>query len=240
MHIMTKQQSLSRIALAFGIGLTFFGILRVSVLPINAPPPQPMRQDLLVELQSQGWRVSSKVPADNRKDVSNAEGVRLMHGNSYDDGSIHGEITQKGVEISLTPIRTRSAELLSSDTIDRAINKRDIKNKRSLRIGDDLFLRFKYDNRAQVASSCIAGGQASSLKDQVKQKAGRQARSWRDRIKTTIGVEPLTDWSCLFITISVDNNQSIPKISEVDQEIRRVWARLKPIFRESWESERVR
>lgn len=237
---MTKQQSLSSIALAFVIGLTGVGIVRVSVLPINAPPPQPMRPDLLVALQSQGWRAGSTVEAENRKDVSNAEGVTLMHGSSHDDGSNHGEFIHKGVEINLTPIRTRSAELLDSDTIDRAINERVIKNKRSLRIGNDLFLRFKDDNRAQVASSCIAGGQASSLKDEVKQKAGTPARSWRDRIKRTVGVEPLTDLSCLFITISVNKNQSNADNSEADQAIRQVWTQLIPIFKEPWHSERVR
>lgn len=240
MQAMIKQQSLSNIAFAFGIGLTGVCILRVSVLPVNAPPPQQIRPDLLVALQSQGWRVSSTVAAENRKDLSNAEGVKLMHGSSHDDGSYHGEFIPKGVEINLTPIRTRSAQLLDSDTIDRVINEKVIKNKRPLRIGNDLFLRFKDNNRGQVASSCIAGGQASSLKDEVKRKVGSPARSWHDRIKRTVGVEPLTDLSCLFITISVNKNQSKANNSEADQAIRQVWTRLKPIFKEPWQSERVR
>lgn len=237
---MTKQQFVNSLVLVCGIGLTGFGIFRVGVLPIDAPSPKGIRASLLVTLQSQGWRVRSTVAAKKRKDVSNAEGATLIKDSSAHDGTNNEELTQKGVRISLTPVRTRSAEQLGSDTIYRTINKGAIKAQKSLKIGNDHFMRFKDENQRQIASSCINNGKASSIKDQLKQRGGPQKRSWLNRMKRTIGIEPLTDSSCLFINISVDKGRNVVDNSDGDQAISRAWTQLKPLFKEPWESERVR
>jgi hypothetical protein len=127
-------------------------------------------------------------------------------------------------QLRLIPIRTRSADQLGAESIGTAVSGEPPLNGRSLKIQGNQFFRFRYGKQRELASSCIASGQASSSQEEVSRAIGNPAASWLDRIQTTVGLQPLRDWSCLFTTISVaDVDQA-----DGDRAIRRIWAQVGP------------
>jgi hypothetical protein len=222
---MLKSNQLQAWGLVFGIAFTSFGILRVGGFPIDAPKPVALNPGLVQALQAQGWKINDKVQAQGRKNVSNAEGLIFVDRANPSSGD-----ASESVSISLIPVRTRSSQQLGSDTIGPVFGADPGEKPRSLKIGNDQFLRFNDSQKREVASSCIAGAHASTAKEMVSRKTRSLSRTWLDRIKRSVGLQPLTDWSCLFITISVDQNSSNKVIA--DQEITRIWSRLKPLFHE--------
>jgi hypothetical protein len=223
---MSELRSRKGFCFAVAIAITSVGILRVGLFPLDAPMPQPLPAGLLEKLNSQGWRVGSTLAAQARKNVSNAESVVLTHGSSGDPG-----VLPEGVEIMLMPIRTRIAEQLESTVIAREINGKAPEKTRLLRVNADQFLRFRAKNQREQAISCIAGGQASTSDKLVRRNTATPNQSWLDRMRRSVGLQPLTDWNCLFITISLEPDAAAATTSaESDQLITNVWAGLKPMF----------
>ena len=205
-----------RWALGLALAFTSVGIVLVGVVPIDAPQPRPLDPALLKQLQQQGWQVQSKVTAKGRNQVSNGVGVVLIQPKSA---------SSDNAQLSLIPIRTRGPDQLGAESIGTAVSGEPPLNGRSLKIQGNQFFRFRQGKQRELASSCIASGKASSSKREVSLAIGYPApSSWLDRIKTTVGLAPLTDWSCLFINISVaDVDQA-----DGDQAIRRIWAEVGP------------
>ena len=229
---MPKSQHLQAWGMVFGIAFTSFGILRVGGFPIDAPKPIALNPELVQALQKEGWKIDSRVPAQGRKDISNEEGLILAVQPNHHSGDV-----TESVLITLIPVRTRSSQQLGSDTIGPVFSADPGEKPRSLKIGSDGFLRFNDSQKREVASSCIAGSQASTVKEVVSRKTHGLSRTWLDRIKRSVGLEPLTDWSCVFITITVDQNPN--NKLEADQAITRAWSGIKPLFVELQRSKRI-
>lgn len=200
---------------AFGLALVFtsLGIVLIGVFPLDAPRPLPLDPSLLEQLRQQGWEVKSSVPAQGRTKVSNASGVLLFKPQS---------VSPEKVRLRLIPIRTRSDEHLAAENLATAVFANAPKEGRTLKFAEDQFFLFSYDKKTQLASSCIASGLARSNLE-LFQKIDNPSVSLLTRIKTSLGLELLRDWSCLFITISVvDVDQAAG-----DQSIRRIWEEVR-------------
>lgn len=206
---------LQRWALGLALAFTSLGIVLVGIVPVDAPQPRPLDPALLKQLRQQGWQVQSNVAAKGRTQVSNGAGVVLIQPESA---------SSDNAQLRLIPIRTRSADQLGAESIGTAVFGEPPLNGRSLKIQGNQFFRFRYGKQRELASSCIASGQASSSQEEVSRAIGNPAASWLDRIQTSVGLQPLRDWSCLFTTISVaDVDQA-----DGDQAIRRIWAEVGP------------
>jgi hypothetical protein len=213
--------------LGLALAFTSLGIVLVGIVPLDAPQPRPLDSALLKQFQQQGWQVQSRVAAKRRTQVSNGAGVVLIQPESA---------SSDNAQLRLIPIRTRSADQLGADSIGTAVSGESPQNGRSLKIKGNQFFRFMYGKQRQLASSCIASGQASSSEEEVWRAIGNPAKSWLNRFQTSVGLQPLTDFSCLFISISVaDVDQA-----DGDQAIRRVWAQVRPTLIEQTGSVGIR
>ena len=213
--IAVAEPLLQRSALGLALAFTSLGIVLVGIVPLDTPQPRPLDPALLKQLRQQGWQVQSKVAAKGRTQVSNSVGVVLIQPESA---------SSDNAQLSLIPIRTRSPDELGAESIGTAVSDEPQQNGRSLKIKGNQFFRFRQGKQRELASSCIASGKASSSEEEVSLAIGNPAPSWLDRLQTTVGSQPLTDWSCLFINISVaDVDQA-----DGDQAIRRIWAEVGP------------
>ena len=211
---------------AFGLALAFtsLGIVLIGVVPTDAPQPPLLDQALLQQLRQQGWKVQSIVAAEGRPQMSNGAGVVLVQSESA---------SSDNAQLSLIPIRTRSHDQLGAESIGTAVFGESPQNGRTITIQGDQFFRFRDGKQRQLASSCIASGKASSSKKEVSRAIGNPSKSWLERIQTTVGLQPLTDLSCLFTVISVADVDK----AKGDQTVRRVWAQVKPTLTEPTLSE---
>lgn len=207
---------------AFGLALAFtsLGIVLIGVVPTDAPQPPSLDQALLQQLRQKGWKVQSSVAVDGRPQLSNGEGVVLVQPESA---------SSDNAQLSLIPIRTRSDDQLGAESIGTAVFGESPQNGRTITIQGDQFFRFRDGEQRQLASSCIASGKASSSEEEVSQAIGNPSTSWLKRLQTTVGLQPLRDWSCLFTVISVADVDK----AEGDQAISRVWAQVEPILIDS-------
>jgi hypothetical protein len=212
---------LQRWALGLALGFTVFGIVRVGLFPIDAPQAHPIDPALLNQLEEQGWKVHATVAPQGRLQVSNAKGVVLFQPDS---------VNRKEVQLSLVPIRARAADQLDAENIGREISGQSPKKGRSLKVEGKLLFFFQDGKQRQLASSCIASGQASSKSDEVERAIGNPSVSWRNRVETSLGLRPLRDWSCLFIMISTPNSSHNLAKYDPDQVISRVWSDVLPIL----------
>lgn len=215
------EQALQRWPLGLALAFTAYGIARVGLFPIDAPPPRPIDPILLKQLQQQNWKVHSTVAPQSRFKISNAKGVVLIQSKAA---------KPKEVQLSLVPIRSRSSDQLDAETIAREISGRSPLQGRSVKIGDQQLFFFRDGKQRQMASTCIASGKARSSGDEVGKAIGTPPATWRKRVETTMGLRPLRDWSCLFVTISTPNKRDGSKQSDPDQVIRRVWAEVQPVL----------
>lgn len=229
-----KRRSVQFCTLAFGIAVTSFGVIRVGMFPIDAPMPQPLAPELIEALEAQGWQVVDTIAARGRKEVSNAEGVVITGRGAPTQLSL-----SKGVKVSLIPVRTRRSTQLSSETLGRALGADPGKKPGSLKIDQDQFLRFSNVSQRQFATSCIAGGQASTKSEVVSRNARSPSRSRLDRIQKFVGLKPLTNWRCLFVIISLDKGSGVSKKAEADRIISTIWKSLRPQFSETKRLKRV-
>lgn len=211
---------------AFGLALAFtsLGIVLIGVVPIDAPKPPSLDQALLQQLRQQGWKVQSSVAAEGRFQLSNGAGVVLIQPESA---------SSDNAQLSLIPIRTRSADQLGAESIGTAVFGESPQNGSTITIQGDQFFRFRDSKQRQLASSCIASGKASFSEEGVSRALGNPAKSWLKRLQTTVGLQPLTDFSCLFTVISVADVDK----AEGDQAIKRVWAQVEPTLTEPTLSE---
>jgi len=202
---------------AFGLALAFtsLGIVLIGVVPTDAPQPPLLDQALLQQLRQQGWKVQSSVAAEGRPQMSNGAGVVLVQSESA---------SSDNAQLSLIPIRTRSNDQLGAESIGMAVFGESPQNGSTITIQGDQFFRFRDSKQRQLASSCIASGKASSSEEEVSRAIGNPSSSWLERLRTTVGLQPLRDWSCLFTNISVADVDK----AEGDQAIRRVWAKVEP------------
>lgn len=208
-----------RWALSLALAFTSLGIVLIGVVPIDAPQPPSLDQSLLQQLLQQGWKVQSSVAAEGRRQMSNGAGVVLVQSESA---------SSDNAQLSLIPIRTRSHDQLGAESIGNAVFGESPQNGRTITIQGDQFFRFRDGKQRQLASSCIASGKASSSKEEVSRAIGNPSKSWLERLQTTVGLQPLTDLSCLFTVISVADVDKV----EGDQTVRRVWAQVEPTLTE--------
>jgi hypothetical protein len=210
----------------FGLALAFtsLGIVLIGVVPTDAPQPPLLDQALLQQLLQKGWEVQSSVAADGRPQVSNGAGVVLVQPES---------VSSDNAQLSLIPIRTRNHDQLGAESIGTAVFGESPQNGRTITIQGDQFFRFRDGKQRQLASSCIASGMASSSKKEVSRAIGNPSKSWLERLQTIVGLQPLTDLSCLFTVISVPDVDK----AEGDQTVRRVWAQVEPTLTEPTLSE---
>jgi len=204
-----------RWALGLALAFTSLGIVLIGVVPIDAPQPPLLDQALLKQLRQQGWKVQSSVAAEGRPQLSNGAGVVLIQPESA---------SSDNAQLSLIPIRTRSNDQLGAESIGTAVFGESPLNGSTITIQGDQFFRFRDSKQRQLASSCIASGKASSSEEEVSRAIGNPSSSWLERLRTTVGLQPLRDWSCLFTSISVADVDK----AEGDQAIRRVWAKVEP------------
>ena len=209
-----------RWALGLALAFTSLGIVLIGVVPIDAPQPPSLDQALLQQLRQQGWKVRSSVAAEGRPQVSNGAGVVLVQPESA---------SSDNAQLSLIPIRTRSTDQLGAESIATAVFSESPQNGGTITIQGDQFFRFRDGKQRQLASSCIASGKASSSQEEVSRAIGNPSLSWLERLQTTVGLQPLRDWSCLFTIISVADVDK----AEGDQAIRRIWAQVEPTLIES-------
>ena len=202
---------------AFGLALSFtsLGIVLIGVVPTDAPQPPSLDQALLQQLLQKGWKVQSSVAAEGRPQVSNGAGVVLVQPES---------VSSDNAQLSLIPIRTRNHDQLGAESIGTAVFGESPQNGRTITIKGDQFFRFRDSKQRQLASSCIASGKASSSQEEVSRAIGNPSSSWLERLQTTVGLQPLRDWSCLFTIIAVADVDK----AEGDQAIKRVWEQLEP------------
>ena len=215
------EQALQRWPLGLALAFTAYGIARVGMFPIDAPPPRAIDPGLLNQLQQQGWKVHSTVAPQSRFKISNAKGVVLV---------LSQAAKPKNVQLSLVPIRSRSSDQLDAETIARELTGRSPLQGRSIKIGDQQLFFFRDGKQRQMASSCIASGKARSSGDEVGRAIGTPPATWRNRMETTLGLRPLRDWSCLFATISTPNTKHGSYQTDPEQVIRRVWADVQPVL----------
>ena len=201
---------------AFGLALAFtsLGTAIIGVFPIDTPQPLPLDPALLKQLRQQGWKAQSSVPAQGITQVSNASGVVLIKPQS---------VSLEKAQLRLIPIRGRSGDQLGSENIGTAVFAKPPKEGRTLKFAEDQFFLFRHDKQQQLASSCIVSGQARSS-DESFQGINNPPATLLNRIKTSLGVELLRDYSCLFITISVAEQDQ----AAGDRAIRRIWALVRP------------
>jgi hypothetical protein len=216
-----SEQALHRWSFGLALAFTAYGIVRVGVLPIDAPPPRPIDPILLSKLQQPGWQVQSTVASQRRFKISNAKGIVLVQSKTA---------KPKGVQLSLVPVRSRSSDQLDAETIAREITGRSPLEGRTLKIGDQQLLFFENGMQRQMASSCIVSGKARSSGDEAARAIATPPATWRNRMETTIGLRPLRDWSCLFATISTPNTKHGRYQTDPDRVIKRVWADVKPVL----------
>lgn len=215
--------ALLRGALTFGIGISVVAILRVGVWPIDTPLPPPIRPQLLERLQAQGWRVRSTVGGKTRQLVSNGQGYVLING---------GRPSLTGVELSLIPVRARASRAMGADTIETAITGQATRQPKHLTIGGGQFLRVAEPGRSQQASTCIAGGVATSRWEVLSRTLGQPPGSVAERLSTVIGLQPLRNWSCLFTSIRVVNSAANSSVAggAAARSISRTWSLVKPVL----------
>jgi hypothetical protein len=213
-----------RSALGLALAFTSLGIVLIGVVPIDAPQPPLLDQALLKQLRQQGWKVQSSVAAEGRPQLSNGVGVVLTQPESA---------SSDNAQLSLIPIRTRSNDQLGAESIGTAVFGESPQNGSTFTIQGDQFFRFRDSKKRQLASSCIAFGKASSSEEEMTRAIGNPSSSWLERLQTTVGLQPLRDWSCLFTVVSVADVDK----AEGDQAIRRVWAQLQPTLTGSTSSE---
>lgn len=216
--------------LGLAIALTSLGTMRVGVFPIDAPKPRPIDDALVQKLQQVGWRLQSTLPAQGRTQLTNAEGVVLTPPRSA--GLDQARVT-------LMPIRARRVIQLAAESIERTIHDRSVSTEtvqkgRSMILQSDQFFRFDANKQRQQASSCIASAQVSSTEEGMERAMASPPHSRLQRLQRFIGLEPLTDLSCLFVSISVPSSQVGDNQSTADSAIRQVWAKVGPLLKASY------
>jgi hypothetical protein len=211
--------SLRRGALTFGIVASVLAILRVGVWPITTPLPKPIEPKLLEELAAQGWRVRSTVDGQGRQQVSSGRGYVMVNSRTT---------KLAGVELNLVPVRARASRNIGTESIETAITGQAVKKPTPLSIGGDQFLSITGASRLQEASTCIAGGLASANAKVLSRKLGRPPTSVAERLSTVIGLQPLRNWSCLFVSIRVGNRAG--RGSDTAASIDHTWRLVRPVL----------
>ena len=215
---MVETERLQRWALGVGLAITTAGIVQVGVMPLNAPMPQPLPPQLVQQLKAGGWQQSSTIAAQARSQVSNTAGVELQR--TASPGSV-------ALKLRLVPVRVRGSQHLTIETINQAIVGKTPGQTRLLRVGADEWLRFSSGGKQQAASCIVAGEALATTKSLKRATAAAAQGGWQTRVQTTIGLKPLTNWSCIYSLLSSSERGANDKVFQ------QAWQELGPMLKQT-------
>lgn len=206
---------LQRCVLGCGILFSVWGIVRIDIWPPATPLPAALSPVDLQELRLKGWKVSSKIPAQRRLEISNADGLVLTN--------LADEQLQQ-IQLSLVPVRARTHKNLDLKTISKLVLGKSFQNFSLKQIKKNTVMVTEDGSSGWLASTCIVDRHVSASRDVLVASLSKAPASMPERLNALLGLSPPRNWSCLFATIRVTQRQDFNyKVNATLQSIRPVF-----------------
>lgn len=210
-----------RASLLLAATFTALATLRVGVLPGTAPSPDPLRQETLNLIESQGWK----------REKDSRTGKKGQEMTTNDSHQFTKTSENPPIVMTLTPVRTRGPKTFRMSILTQETGLSSTKNGQLVSESESERIRILNQKEGTATEiSCINNGRAiAEDKRLIREEllSGAHQTNY-DRIKAIAGLAPVRQWDCLLIKISgpadADWNslwkKTVPAVQDWDQKRR--------------------